>query len=128
MRIEKFQRACVALVSVCFLTLGMQTPAAAGIIGTSEAVSAAQQQDPLSTVQATMARDDVRAKLAELGVDAVELDGRLAALSPAELSVLADKLDQAPAGGDGILVVIGIVFVVLMILEFTGAIDIFKRA
>jgi hypothetical protein len=128
MRVEKFQRACVALVSVCFLTLGMQTPAAAGIIGTSEAVSAARQQDPLSTVQAAMARDDVRAKLAELGVDAAELDGRLAALSPAELSILADQLDQAPAGGSDLLVIIGIVFVVLMILEFTGAIDIFKRA
>jgi len=127
MRMEKFQRACVALVSVSFLTLGMQTPAAAGIIGTSEAVSAAQQRQPLSTVQAAMARDDVRAKLAELGVDATELDGRLAALSPAELSLLADKLDEAPAGGDA-LVVIGIVFLVLIILEFTGVIDIFKKA
>lgn len=126
MRIEKFQRACVALVSVSVLALGMQTPAVAGIVGTSEAVSAARQEQSLSTVQAALARDDVRAKLAELGVDATELDGRLAALSPAELSMLADKLDQAPAGGD-VLVVIGIVFVVLLILELTGVIDIFKR-
>ncbi len=126
MRIEKFQRACVALVSVSVLALGMQTPAVAGIVGTSEAVSAARQEQSLSTVQAALARDDVRAKLAELGVDAAELDGRLAALSPAELSMLADKLDQAPAGGD-VLVVIGIVFVVLLILELTGVIDIFKR-
>ena len=73
-----------------------------------------------------MARDDVRAKLAELGVNAADLDGRLAALSPAELSMLADKLDEAPAGGDA-LAVIGIVFVVLLILELTGVIDIFKK-
>ena len=126
MHIEKFQRACVALVSVSVLSLGMQTPALAGIVGTSEAVSAARQETPLSTVQAAMARDDVRAKLAELGVNAADLDGRLAALSPAELSLLADKLDQAPAGGDA-LAVIGIVFVVLLILELTGVIDIFKK-
>lgn len=126
MHIEKFQRACVALVSVSVLALGMQTPAVAGIVGTSEAVSAARQESPLSTVQAAMARDDVRAKLAELGVNAADLDGRLAALSPAELSMLADKLDQAPAGGDA-LAVIGIVFVVLLILELTGVIDIFKK-
>jgi hypothetical protein len=126
MRIEKFQRACVALVSVSVLALGMQTPAVAGIVGTSEAVSAARQETPLSTVQAAIARDDVRAKLAELGVNAAELDSRLAALSPAELSMLADKLDEAPAGGDA-LAVIGIVFVVLLILELTGVIDIFKR-
>ena len=97
MRIEKFQRACVALVSVSVLALGMQTPAVAGIVGTSEAVSAARQETPLSTVQAAIARDDVRAKLAELGVNAAELDSRLAALSPTELSMLAGKLDQAPA-------------------------------
>ena len=126
MRIEKFQRACVALVSVSVLALGMQTPAVAGIVGTSEAVSAARQETPLSTVQAAIARDDVRAKLAELGVNAAELDSRLAALSPAELSMLADKLDEVPAGGDA-LAVIGIVFVVLLILELTGVIDIFKR-
>jgi len=127
MHSEKFQRTCAAIVSICFLTLGMQAPAAAGIIGTSEAVSAARQQEPLSAVQATLARDDVRGKLAELGVDATELDGRLAALSQAELALLADTLDEAPAGGDA-LAVIGIVFVVLMILEFTGVIDIFKKA
>ena len=126
MHIEKFQRACVALVSVSVLALGMQTPAVAGIVGTSDAVAAVRQETPLSTVQAALARDDVRAKLAELGVDAAELDGRLAALSPAELSMLADKLDQAPAGGDA-LAVIGIVFVVLLILELTGVIDIFKK-
>ena len=128
MHIEKFQRACVALVSVSFLTLGMQTPALAGIVGTSAAVSAARQETPLSTVQAAIARDDVRARLAELGVDAAELDGRLAALSEAELAMLAEKLDQAPAGADDLLVIIGVVFVILMILEFTGAIDIFKKA
>ncbi len=127
MRLEKFQRACVALVSVSVLTLGMQMPAAAGVIGTAEAISAASQQDSLASVRAVVARDDVRAKLSELGVDAAELDGRLAALSEAELATLADRLDQAPAGGD-VLVVIGIVFLVLMILEFTGAIDIFKKA
>lgn len=126
MQIEKFQRACVALVSVSVLALGMQTPAVAGIVGTSEAVSAARQETPLSTVQAAIARDDVRAKLADLGVNAAELDSRLAALSPAELSMLADKLDQAPAGGDA-LAVIGIVFVVLIILELVGVIDIFKK-
>ncbi len=126
MRSEKLQRACVALVSVSFLALGMQIPAAASVIGTAEAIAASSQTYSLATVHAAVSRDDVRAKLAELGVDAVQLDGRLAALSEAELAMLADRLDEAPAGG-GALEVIGIVFVVLLILELTGVIDIFKR-
>jgi hypothetical protein len=126
MRSEKLQRACVALVSVSFLMLGMQMPAVAGVIGTAEAIAAGSQSDSFGTVSAAVSRDDVRAKLAELGVDAVQLDGRLAALSEAELAMLADRLDEAPAGG-GALEVIGIVFLVLLILELTGVIDIFKK-
>jgi hypothetical protein len=126
MRLEKLQRACVALVSVSFLALGMQMPAVASVIGTAEAIAASSQTDSLATVRAAVSRDDVRARLAELGVDAVQLDGRLAALSEAELDMLADGLDEAPAGA-GALEVIGIVFLVLLILELTGVIDIFKK-
>jgi hypothetical protein len=35
-------------------------------------------------------------------------------------------MDQMPAGGD-LLAVIGIVFVILLILELVGVIDIFKK-
>ncbi len=55
-----------------------------------------------------------------------QIEGRVAALSEAELAMLADQIGQAPAGGDA-LAVIGIVFVVLIILELTGVIDIFKK-
>ncbi len=127
MRVERFRRACVALVSVSIVSLGLQTPAAAGIVGTAEAVAAGQAADPLATVRGALAREDVRERMVALGVDPAEVDGRLAALTDAELALLADKLEQAPAGGDA-LVVIGIVFLVLMILEFTGVIDIFKKA
>lgn len=127
MRVERFRRACVALVSVSLVSLGLQTPAAAGIVGTAEAVAAGQAADPLATVRGVLARDDVRERMVALGVDPAEVDGRLAALSDSELALLAEQLEQAPAGGDA-LAVIGIVFLVLMILEFTGVIDIFKKA
>lgn len=127
MRVESFRRACVALLSASLVSLGLQTPAVAGMVGTSEAVVAGQSGDALARVQGVLARDDVRARMIELGVSPAEVEGRLAALTQSELNDLADRLDQAPAGGD-VLVVIGIVFVVLMILEFTGVIDIFKKA
>jgi hypothetical protein len=126
MRIERFRRACVAVVSLSLLSLGMQAPAVAGIVGTAEAIGASRNQDPFRTVHAVLARDDVRAKLTALGVDPAEVDGRIAALSDAELAMLADRLEQAPAGGDA-LAVIGAVFLVLLILEVTGVIDIFKK-
>jgi hypothetical protein len=127
MQIERFRRACVALVSLSLLSLGMQAPAAAGVVGTSEAIAAGRSEGARTTVDAALARDDVRAKLADFDVDAAEIEGRVAALSEAELQLLADQIEQAPAGGDA-LAVIGIVFIVLLILEFTGVIDIFKKA
>lgn len=126
MRTESFRRACVTLMSVSLVSLGMQVPAAANVVGTSEAISASRTTDARAVVDATLARADVRAKLAELGVDQTAIEGRLAALSDDEIGSLAQQIESAPAGGDA-LAVIGIVFIVLLILELTGVIDIFKK-
>ena len=128
MRIESFRRSCVALLSLSLISLGMQTPAAAGIVGTADAIASVSQQNDLATVRSVLARDDVRTQIVTLGVDPAEVDGRLAALTPAELSKLAGDMQLAPAGGDSALAILGIVFVVLLVLELTGTIDIFKKA
>ena len=127
MRVESFRRACVTLMSVSLVSLSLQVPAAANVVGTSEAISASRTTDARAVVDATLARADVRAKLAEMGVDQTAIEGRLAALSEDEMTSLADQIQGAPAGGDA-LAVIGIVFIVLLILELTGVIDIFKKA
>ena len=124
MGIERFRRACVALLSASLVSLGMQAPAAAGVVGTAEAIAARQEGRAL--IDATLARADVRAKLEGMGVDPGAIEGRLDALSEAEIATLAEQIEQAPAGGDA-LAVIGIVFVVLIILELVGVIDIFKK-
>ncbi len=126
MRIEKFRRACVAVVSLSLLSLGMQLPAAASVVGTAEAITASRSDSARVVVDATLARADVREKLAEMGVDAAAIEGRIGALSEQELATLAGQIEKAPAGGDA-LAVIGVVFLVLVILEVVGVIDIFKK-
>lgn len=126
MRIERFHRACVALVSLSLVSLGLSAPAAAGVVGTADAIAAAQPQDHRAAMQDVLARDDVRGQLVALGVDPTDVEGRLAALTDAEVAALADRIDDAPAGGD-MLAVVGVVFIVLLILEVTGTIDIFKK-
>lgn len=128
MHIERFRRSCVAILSVSLVSLGLQTPAAAGIVGTADAIAITQQQNDLAVVRGALARPDVREHMITLGVDPAEVEGRLGALTGTELVTLANSIEQAPAGGDSVLAVIGIVFVVLLILELTGTIDIFKKA
>ena len=111
---------CVALVSTGF-TGSVQ----AAVIGTQQAMSAEARLAAEASVRDSLARDDVRQAMLRLGADPAQVDGRIASLSDAELMRIQGELDRAPAGG--VLAVVGIVFVVLLILELTGVIDIFKR-
>ena len=111
-----------------FSLLGTSLPSItyAGMIGTQTLIESQQGDDPRARVEEFIARDSVRDQIVALGADPEEVRDRLAALTGDELRLLEQNLDTMPAGG--ILAVIGIVFVVLIILELTGVIDIFKKA
>ena len=117
----------VAITAACFLGLGLQSTAGAGVIGTQDYLAAEARAGHLAQINATLSRADVQAQLVALGVDPAHAVTRAAALSDAELAQVAGQMQTLPAGGDGILAVIGIVFVVLLILELTGVTDIFKK-
>ena len=68
----------------------------------------------------------MRGRLEQLGVDPLAADARIAALTDQELQLLATDLENLPAGGSA-LGVVGIVFIVLLILELVGVIDIFNK-
>ena len=124
----QFRQTVLAITAACFLALGLQTTtASAGVIGTQAYLSAAARAGHLADINAAISRADVQAQLVSLGVDPANAVTRAAALSDAELAQVAQEMNNLPAGGDGLLAVVGIVFVVLMILELTGVIDIFKK-
>ncbi|MCU0833287.1 MAG: PA2779 family protein [Chromatiaceae bacterium] len=87
-----------------------------------------QQADAMqrTRVQDKLAREDVERAMLTLGVDPAAAQARVASLTPAELAQLEQQLDQLPAGGS-FFAVVGIVFVVLIILELTGVINIFTK-
>ncbi len=121
-----FRRLIVILTATCFLSIGFQT-ASAGVIGTQDYLAGADRAGQIAQIQSALSRHDVRDQLVRLGVDPVAASERVASLSNQELAQVAGKLDALPAGGDGLLAVIGIVFIVLLILELTGVTDIFKK-
>jgi hypothetical protein len=112
---------CLALLNV-----GSPLVARAELVGTLQAVEASTRAQDLAAVSATLAREEVRAQFAALGVDPAQVDARLAALTDAELRQLSTQMADLPAGADA-LAVIGVVFLVLLILELVGVIDIFKK-
>jgi len=108
------------------LNLSSPLVANARIIGTLQAVESQSRTADLATVNAALARDQVRSQFQALGVDPTQVEARVAALTDGELRTLAGQMQDMPAGADG-FAIIGIVFLVLLILEAVGVIDIFKK-
>ena len=120
------KRFVIYVMCLAMLNLGSPLVARAELVGTLQAVQASTRAQDLATVNSALARAEVRAQFAALGVEPAQLDARVAALTDAELSTLAGQMNELPAGADA-LAVIGIVFLVLLILEAVGVIDIFKK-
>ncbi len=118
----------VGVTLSAFLTVALPSPAQAGLIGNAALLDAPQgsaRDAQLARVQVALARADVQQQLQVRGVDANDAAERVAALSDSELSTLATRIDQQPAGG--ILALIGAVFVVLIILDYVGVTKVFRH-
>jgi hypothetical protein len=116
----------VAVVSAALLAASLQSAAHAGVISTEQYLTARDREATRSRISAVLARDEVRRQLEQYGVDPAAADARVAALTDQELEQLAGELENMPAGGS-LLAVVGITFIVLLILELVGVIDIFKK-
>jgi hypothetical protein len=125
MKLSLWRKCALGVLSVSLLNMGMMSAASAAIVGTSAVVSTDREAD-LTAIRAQLARAEVRAQMEQMGVDATAVEQRVARLNDRELHQLAADMRNAPAGGDA-LALIGAVFVVLLILEVTGVIDIFKK-
>lgn len=79
--------------------------AQAGMIGTDQIVTAASQADR-TTVLEFLGRADVASQLQSLGLDAKSATDRVAAMTDAEVQMLAGKINSMPAGADSTGVII----------------------
>ena len=116
----------VAVLAASLLAASLQTAARGGVISTQEYLTTVDRDATLARIDAVLAREEVRSRLEHYGVDPVAAEERIAALTDQELSLLATELESLPAGGS-LLGVAGVVFIVLLILELVGVIDIFNK-
>jgi len=110
---------------ILVLLAAMTFPAHAQLVSTGDAL--ALETGQLETrIEAFLLRDDVAAELSQYGISHEKAMARVANLSAAELEQVAGRIDEMPAAGSGVVVIAGVVFIVLIILEFVGVTDIFK--
>ena len=101
------------------LTMVLSVPyqaAVAALVETETILDMSRGQEARVTLKQFMARQDVRSAIVSQGVEPLEADARLNSLTDAEVIQLAEKIDQMPAAGDAIGLVIGVLVIVILVL------------
>ena len=118
--IKKFVSASLI---VCLTAASLPFSAQARIVSTEE-TSSAVSSSQRDTVTRFLARDDVRQAMLAQGLSIDAASARVAAMSDAEVSQLAGRVEQAPAGGD-VLGILFTVFIVLLVTDIMGLTKVF---
>jgi hypothetical protein len=97
-------------------------PAQAAMVGTDSVLSV-EPADDRARIARLIDRVEVQAQLAAYGVNAADVQARVAAMTDEEAASLAANIDEQPAGG--IIGAIVLVFLVLLITDILGYTKIF---
>jgi hypothetical protein len=112
----------IARVLILFMFgAGLPLPVSAGIIPTDQIAAATER----GRITSFLDRAEVRAQLQSLGVDAGAARSRVDALADDEVKNLAARIDELPAGGDSVLGVLLLVFIILLITDILGLTKVF---
>jgi hypothetical protein len=123
---SKLRRFLALTLIVSIAGAGLPLPAQAAMLSTQNALATASAAR--ERIGSLLERADVRARLEARGVNAADVQARVAALTDDEASQLASRIDQLPAGGDGFEALISallIVFIVLLITDILGVTKVF---
>ena len=127
MQITLLKKTGIFMLLINFVCTTFPGVSYAGLVGTDQILSADTRSQQISEIRNVLARDDVRKQMLDLGVNPADVEERINALTDAELASLSAGMQDLPAGGSSLLAVIGLVFVILLILELVGAINIFSK-
>lgn len=115
------------LLTFTGVTLGL-SPAQAGLITTTQVLTGQTADPARAQVKAFLAREEVRAQLEAYGLDPAMASARVDSMTDAEAALMAQRIDQLPAGGGlgtTLVVVSLIVFLVLLTTDIMGYTDVF---
>jgi hypothetical protein len=91
-------------ILMIFMTLLISVPvqpALAALVDTETAINLDRVRDTRMFLNQFMAREDVRTALLSYGINPVEVDARVAAMTDAEITIVANTIQDTPAGGGG---------------------------
>jgi hypothetical protein len=129
----KFIRKRVSFVSlfmavVTLLIAVPYQPLLAAMVPTDATIYDNKAEEARDYLKSLISRNDIRKSLLDKGIDPNEVKMRVESLSDSEAIAVADQIEQLPAGGGAIGIIIGaalIVFLVLLATDILGYTDVF---
>jgi hypothetical protein len=97
--------------------------AIAALINTETVLAENQSQEARDYLKQLMAREDVRSALSAQGIDLLEAEARIASLSDSEVIAVVDEIEQLPAGGNAVGIIVGAVLIVFLVLLVTDILE-----
>jgi hypothetical protein len=114
---KKIQRFLATFLIACIAGSSLPLEARAGMIATP---ADAQQR---GRIAAFVDRQEVHARLEAYGVSRAEVQARVASLTDEEAALVAERIDELPAGG--VVGLILTIFLVLLITDLLGLTKVF---
>ena len=118
---------CFLIISFLWMSC-LYGYASAGMIGTETLIEKDRSHSARDYVKRIIAKKEVRDTLISQGIDPLEAKARVDSLSDAEVVRMAEQMENLPAGGGALSVIVGaalVVFIVLLITDILGYTNVF---
>ena len=116
----------VIYLSAMALLFSQTIPAYAGVIGTEQFLNQQVSEINRDTLSEIFSRDEARMLLEKHGVTSEQAQARINAMTDEEVRIFAQKFEELPAGGVGIVAAVLILVLLFIALELSGKTDVFK--
>ena len=125
---SNMQSLCIFMAVLMLIISIPEKSVLAALIDTENVMNSVSSQEARDQLRQLLAREDIQAALIAHGIDPIEAQSRIDALSDDEVIRISERIDQLPAGGGAVeflLVVLLVVVLVFVILDLTGVTDVF---
>lgn len=116
----------IGLAVQMVLAMQLSSVAQAEMLSTEAAISKYSALANRDFLLGEVKKQEVRAEIIALGVDPVEAEARLEALSDAEIASIVTQMEEESAGAGGVVGALLTVFIILLVTDFLCLTKVFK--
>lgn len=125
---KRIQLIAAFMAVFLFVLAGPYRTAMAALVPTERSVSSEESIIARENIKAFLARQESRDVLISKGIDPEEAKARIDSLTDAEALMLSQQIENLPAGGNAVGIILGallLVFIILLITDLVGLTDLF---